>query len=173
MTTLLAAYGPNATVPQFVNQANAATSIQLTTLEPTSPFDNQTLLAVNFPGNRTAAALVPYEVVDSLVRLSQRDGKIVSFRLPQGSNLLSSAIADKVTQLIAWGKFNASGLTSSIAAHGAEQKLQTPSSVVSKSIDGKDLKILLTSDERTRLAAAGLQLSGGVGDYWAVGFDTN
>jgi hypothetical protein len=173
MTSPLAAYGPNATVPQFVNQANTATSIRLTTLEPTSPFDNQTLLAVNFPSNRAATALVPYEVVDSVVRLSQRDGKIVSFRLPQGSNLLSSAIADKVTQLIAWGKFDASGLTSSIAAHGAEQKLQTPSSVVSKSIDGKDLKILLTSDERTRLAAAGLQLSGGVGDYWAVGFDTN
>jgi hypothetical protein len=114
-------------------------------------------------------ALIPYTLKGGELVVYQADGKKNTVRVPEGSTLLPKSIADQIQSLISLRKFDPSNLNSTTLVHGSEKKRHEASGGLNAT-SGADK---VTAAEVQLLAAAGIKVSVGVGDYWAIGIDTN
>jgi hypothetical protein len=127
-------------------------------------------VAVNLPGQPPLqTALIPYALGNGEIVFYQADGKKATIRVPDGSTMLPRSIADRIQSLISLRKFDPTGSTATTLVHGSE-KTGVEASGGPNASSGVDK---VTPEEAQLLAKAGIKVSVGVGDYWAVGIDTN
>jgi hypothetical protein len=170
----------------FQGSRSAVAPIAEANVSPTSPFTDKNFVAVKIPDGTNRTVLIPFEEQQGAVRIAQKDGKVITVFMPATSPLSAPALADRVSRLIATGQLDITNMMNANAlAHGTQRVIGLQGvglsvatnnagidPIADKSIE-KGGSVFVTTQEKTMLAAAGLQFSTGVGDYWAVGFDTN